>query len=466
MNPARELLRELPSLDRVMGHPRIVSLTDRLSRPYVLRRCRAVLDDLRARIQRGEGVSSDAQLDAVAARTAERVQADETRALTRVVNATGTVLHTNFGRALLAEQAVEAVRRVASEPTTLEFDLERGTRGRREERVEQQLIELTDAEAATVVNNNAAAVLLALETLARGKDVIVSRGELVEIGGSFRIPDICAKSGATLREVGTTNRTHLSDYEQAIGPTTGLLLKVHPSNYRVMGFASSVSLSQLVALGARHEIPVMEDLGSGALIDLARYGLPREPVVADSVAMGPALVSFSGDKLLGGPQAGLLVGRRTWIEAIGRNPLHRAVRCGKLTLAALEATLDLYQRSLDVTHDIPTLAALTRSCDELERAGRALLPALAAALGSGYTLQLEAATAQVGSGALPTDEIPTVVIVVAADRLTAEQIARRFRRASPPIVGRIRDDRFLLDLRTVGCAEDLVPRWRSDAREP
>ena len=460
MTQSRELLRELPSIDRILNHPICVSLIERFPRLYVTRRCREVLDELRRDIQEHGGTAAaDVHIDAIVARAADRIRVDTDAGLMPLVNATGTVLHTNLGRALLPQAAIDAMTRVAGSATSLEFDLEQGGRGRREARIERQLVDLTGAEAATVVNNNAAAVLVALDTLAKGREVIVSRGELVEIGGSFRIPEILEKSGARLREIGTTNRTHPDDYERAIGPETGLLLKVHTSNYRIVGFAAQVELPELVAIGSRHHVPVMEDLGSGALVDLSAWGLPKEPVVADRVAMGADLVSFSGDKLLGGPQAGLIVGRRQWIEAIARNPLHRAVRCGKLTLAALEATLGLYQRSSDLARDIPTLAALTRSLDELERAGRAIVPVLSAALGEGFAVSLEAATAQIGSGALPTEEIPTKVVVVTHATLGAEAVARRFRQARPPIIGRINDGRFLLDLRSVTDPRSLVPSW-------
>jgi L-seryl-tRNA(Ser) seleniumtransferase len=341
----------------------------------------------------------------------------------------------------------------------VEYDLERGGRGRRETLVESLLCDLTGAEAATVVNNNAAAVLLALNTLADRKEVVVSRGELIEIGGSFRIPDILAKSGAVLREVGTTNRTHPDDYERAIGAGTALLLKVHTSNYRIVGFSADVDLAVLVTIGRRHGVPVMEDLGSGALVDLSTYGLPKEPVVAERIAAGANLVAFSGDKVLGGPQAGLLVGRTDLIAAIARNPLHRALRCGKLTLAALEATLRLYIESPDVAAEIPALRAFTRPLGEIEEAGRLLLARLQAALGDDFRVSLENATSQIGSGALPAEEIPTKVVAIHHAREGADWIAGRFRSAAPPIIGRIRDDAFLLDLRTVSDPADLIPRW-------
>jgi L-seryl-tRNA(Ser) seleniumtransferase len=288
--------------------------------------------------------------------------------------------------------------------------------------------------------------------------VVVSRGELIEIGGAFRLPEVMAKSGAVLKEVGTTNRTHPGDYERAIGPQTGLLLKVHTSNYKIVGFSSDVTLGELVAIGNQHHVPVMEDLGSGALVDLGRYGLPKEPVVAERLDLGPDIVTFSGDKVLGGPQAGLVVGKRHWISQIGKNPLHRAVRCGKLTIAALEATLKLYWESGNLAEDIPTLRAFVRPIAELERVAESVIPALQRALGEGFRLAVEDSTAQVGSGALPAEELLTKVIAVENDEIGAERIAARFRSARPPILGRIRDGRFLLDLRTIFDPEDLIPR--------
>jgi L-seryl-tRNA(Ser) seleniumtransferase len=455
-----ELLRELPSVDRLLSHQQGRALGDRFSRDFLVKCCRDVLDECRQAIRDGEPFNTgDIGEAAILRRVEARIQANQRPALERVVNATGTVLHTNLGRALLAREAIDAVRLAAEHPVNLEYDVARGTRGRREQLLERQLIDLTGAEAATVVNNNAAAVLLALNTLAERRDVIVSRGELIEIGGAFRIPEIMAKSGARLREVGTTNRTHPADYEVAIGPDTGLLLKVHTSNYRIVGFHAEVSLSELVAIGQQRSVPVMEDLGSGALVDLGRYGLPKEPVVAERIAAGVDLVTFSGDKVLGGPQAGLIVGRRDLVAQIVRNPLHRALRCGKLTLAALEATLRLYQHAPDVAGRVPALKALTRSLEEIEAMGQTLLPPLQRALGTSAQISLEKATSQIGSGALPTEEIETRVIAIRQDGVSADRIAERFRRAHPPIIGRINDDRFLLDLRTVFNPDDLVPHW-------
>ena len=314
-----------------------------------------------------------------------------------------------------------------------------------------------------MVNNNAAAVLLGLNTAATGKEVVVSRGELIEIGGSFRIPEIMAKSGAVLKEVGSTNRTHPEDYEKAIGKKTALLLKVHTSNYKIVGFVAEVGLAELVAIGRRHKIPVMEDLGSGALIDLSRYGLPKEPLVAERVRLGADIITFSGDKVLGGPQAGLVVGKKSWIAQMNKNPLKRALRCGKLTLAALEATLALYQQSADVAEEVPTLKAFTRPLQGIEEIGRRALPGLEKALGEGFQLSLEDSTAQIGSGALPTEEIPSKVIAIRHRSLGPERIAEKFRRARPPILGRIREDRFLLDLRTIFNPNDLVPKFEDQA---
>jgi L-seryl-tRNA(Ser) seleniumtransferase len=324
------------------------------------------------------------------------------------------------------------------------------------------LVDLTGAEAATVVNNNAAAVLLGLNSLAQGKEVIVSRGELIEIGGAFRIPEIMAKSGAILREVGATNRTHPADYEDAINENTALLLKVHTSNYKVVGFTAEVTLEQMVAIGKQHSLPVMEDLGSGALIDLSKYGLPKEPLVGERIAAGADVVTFSGDKILGGPQAGLMVGKKELIGKINKNHLQRALRCGKLTLAALEATLRRYHQSPNIVAEIPTLRAFTRPVDEVRAMGQSVLPRLETALGKDFQLALQDSTSQIGSGAMPTEELPTVVITIENTKLSANAIAKKFRQADPPIIGRIQDDKFLLDLRTIFDANDLIPKFHSE----
>jgi L-seryl-tRNA(Ser) seleniumtransferase len=455
VDSVRNPLRALPAVDRLLTHPATEPLLGQFSRTLVARYCRDVLADARESIRRGAAVPDDGE---IVARVAARLHTTRTSPLQQVVNATGTVLHTNLGRANLAQAAIQALTAAAAGPVNLEYDLDAGARGRREALVEELLCELTGAEAATVVNNNAAAVLVALNTLAAGKEVVVSRGELIEIGGAFRIPEIMARSGAVLREVGTTNRTHAADYEQAISGQTGLILKVHTSNYRVVGFTADVDLPTLVDIGRRRGVPVMEDLGSGALIDLQTYGLPREPVVAERVSAGADVVTFSGDKILGGPQAGLIAGARAPINAIAHNPLHRAVRCGKLTIAALEATLRLYRDSPDVTAAIPALRLLTRPLDDIEAAARAGLQELRAALPHEFDVAMQETTSQSGSGALPTDEIPSFAIAVSHPE-GADWVARRFRSARPPIIGRIHRDVFLLDMRTIVEPAEIVPHW-------
>jgi L-seryl-tRNA(Ser) seleniumtransferase len=369
------------------------------------------------------------------------------------------VLHTNLGRAVLGARALERLARVGGGYSNLEMDLATKERGSRYSHVEKLLGRLTGAEDALVVNNNAAAVLLALETLARGREVVVSRGELIEIGGEFRIPDIMLRSGARLREVGTTNRTHLRDYASAIGPETALLLKVHTSNYRVIGFTADVSSRELVELGRERSVPVMEDLGSGSLIDLRPYGFPHEPTVPEVVTAGVDVVSFSGDKLLGGPQAGLVVGRGAIVSRLKKNPLNRALRIDKLTVAALEATLAAYEAGEAVTA-IPTLKLLTEPvASVLARARRAcakLRPAVREQLGA----EVVRSVGQVGGGALPTVELPTAAIAVGATGTDARRLDAALRTTDPPVVGRIADDRLLLDFRTVLPA-DVEPLLRA-----
>jgi len=454
------LLREIPSVDRLLKHPRCEILLTRYNHDYVTQKCREVLEQLRAEIRQAPLAGGDLQEDPILGRVEARIAAESRPGHVRVINATGTILHTNLGRALLPQAAIDAMIAVAGDPINLEYDLAAGKRGRREETLQSLLVELTGAEAATVVNNNAAAVLLGLNTLAEGKEVIVSRGELIEIGGAFRIPEIMAKSGAILREVGSTNRTHPADYEIAINEKTALLLKVHTSNYKVVGFTAEVELEQLVAIGKKHNLPVMEDLGSGALIDLSKYGLPKEPLVAERIQAGADVVTFSGDKILGGPQAGLMVGKKSLIARMNKNHLQRALRCGKLTLAALEATLRLYRQAPEITHVIPTLRAFTRPLEEIRALGESLLPTLQTALGGDFRLKLENSTAQIGSGALPTEELPTVVIAVEHAKLSADAVAKKFRAAAPPILGRVKDDRFLLDLRTIFAADDVIPKFQ------
>jgi L-seryl-tRNA(Ser) seleniumtransferase len=459
---ARNLFRELPSIDRLLNHSRCEALLVRYHHDYVTAKCREILEELRANMKQGKTRADELKEEAILARVEDRVHLESRPGHVRVINATGTILHTNLGRALLPQAAIEAMTSVAVHAVNLEYDLAVGKRGKREETLEKLLVELTGAEAATVVNNNAAAVLLALNSLADGKEVIVSRGELIEIGGSFRIPEIMAKSGAVLREVGSTNRTHPEDYENAINEKTALLLKVHTSNYKVVGFTAEVELEQLVAIGKKHNLPVMEDLGSGAFIDLNRYGLAKEPIVSERIHAGAGVVTFSGDKVLGGPQAGLLVGKKSLISRMNKNHLQRALRCGKLTLAALEATLRLYRQSPDVTEAIPTLKAFTRSLDDIRRVAEGAVPRLQTALGDGFQVALEESSSQIGSGALPTEELPTFAIAIRHGAESAHRIAARFRAANPPVIGRIHDDRFLLDLRTIFDPEDIIPHFADE----
>ena len=455
---AAHLLRELPSIDRLLKHSRSEVLLARYNRDYVTQKCRDVLEALRTRIRQAKSPAVDD--DSVLTDVEQIIAAESRPGHIRVINATGTILHTNLGRALLSQPAIDAMAAVAGNFVNLEYDLAAGKRGRREETLQNLLVELTGAEAATVVNNNAAAVLLGLNTLADRREVIVSRGELIEIGGAFRIPEVMAKSGAILKEVGATNRTHPADYENAINENTGLLLKVHTSNYKVVGFTAEVTLEEMVAIGKKHRLPVMEDLGSGALIDLSKHGLPKEPLVSERIQMGADVVTFSGDKILGGPQAGLMVGKKHLIERMNKNHLQRALRCGKTTLAGLEATLRLYRQAPDVTQAIPTLRAFTRPVQEIRAMGERILPMLQSVLGSEFQLNLENSTAQIGSGALPTEELPTVAIAIAHNKLNATAVAKKFRSANPPIIGRIKDDRFLLDLRTIFVPDDLIPNFQ------
>jgi len=448
-------LRAIPSVDRVLQTEGAAAALRRFQRGYVVDAVRAVLTDVRERVGRDEAAVPSPD-DVIAAALA-RAEAARPAGMRAVVNATGVVLHTNLGRAVLAPEAVTAVREAAARAVNLEFDVTRGERGERDEAIRDDLCALAGAEAATVVNNNAAAVLLCLNTVAEGREVVVSRGELIEIGGSFRIPDVMAKSHAVLREVGTTNRTHAADYRAAIGAHTALLLKVHTSNYRIVGFTSTVELTDLVALGRARGVPVMEDLGSGALVDLSRYGLPKEPVVAERVRTGADLVTFSGDKLLGGPQAGLVVGRADLIAAINRNPLKRALRCDKLTLAALAATLRLYRTAPDLAAALPTLRWLTRPLVEMHEVGTVAAAQLRAALGPEYTVALVDSQSEIGSGALPIENLPTLAVSVTHATLGPQEIARHFRGAATPIIGRVQGGRFLLDLRGVFDPMDLVP---------
>jgi L-seryl-tRNA(Ser) seleniumtransferase len=369
--------------------------------------------------------------------------------LRHLINATGVVIHTNLGRSPLHPSALKHMIDIAKNYSNLEYDLDRGERGNRYTHVEGILCRLSGAESALVVNNNAGAVLLVLNTIAEGREVIVSRGELVEIGGAFRIPDVMRRSGASLREVGTTNRTYLSDYQKAIGSQTALLLKVHTSNFRVMGFTSDVSLQELVQLGRQHDLPVMNDLGSGCFVDLSQYGLEKEPTVQEAIKTGVDVVTFSGDKLLGGPQAGIILGRKNLLDLIKINPLTRALRIDKLTLAALESTLLLYLDEKRAMEEIPTLRMLSLDTGNLKRRGRRLLRRLLGRVDKGTQLTLREDVSQVGGGALPLQELPTMVLAVKPLDLSVNELEENLRKGEPPIISRISKDELILDMRTV-----------------
>jgi L-seryl-tRNA(Ser) seleniumtransferase len=422
------------------GWPELAPLIARAGR-------KTVIEALRAWAEHRRGQEDVA--DAVAcARWCEARLADLIgKSQRRVFNLTGTVLHTNLGRALLAEEAIEAAIEAMRSPTTLEYDLSDGGRGERDDHIAPWLCRLTGAEAATAVNNNAGAVLLVLNALAAGREVIVSRGELIEIGGAFRIPDIMARAGCRLVEVGTTNRTHLKDYAAAIGPETAAIMKVHPSNYAIAGFTKSVSASELVPLAREKGLPVIEDLGSGTLVDLETWGLPHEPTAREAIEAGIDVVTFSGDKLLGGPQAGLIVGRKAMVERIARNPMKRALRLDKVRLAALEATLKLYADPDRLAQRLPTIRTLARPAGDIRVQAERLLPAISKALDGRAEVGIEAVRGQIGSGALPVESLPSFALALRG--CGVDRLADAFRALPVPVIGRIRDGALLFDLRTL-----------------
>ncbi len=450
--------QDLPSVDKLLRAPATGALLDEHGHTLVADVARGLLEALRGRVLAGEldaAVVAPAALDAA---LAAGVQARLQPRLRSVVNLTGTVIHTNLGRALLAEPALQHLLATMSGPNNLEYDLASGGRGDRDAIVEELLTTLTGAEAATVVNNNAAAVLLTIAALASahegGREVIVSRGELVEIGGAFRMPDVMASAGATLVEVGTTNRTHAHDYERAIGPRTALLMKVHTSNYAVQGFTSAVDEAEIARIAHARQLPMATDLGSGALVDMAAWGLPHEPTPQAMLAAGCDVVTFSGDKLLGGPQAGLIVGTRAAIGRIRKFPMKRALRMSKLPLAALEATLLLYLRPERLAQDLPTLRLLTRPLEAIRACAGELAAPLAAAVAPRFTVEVVALSSQIGSGSLPVERLPSAGLALAPNSTqkkgtgsALEALAAALRALPQPVIGRIAEDRLLLDLR-------------------
>jgi len=446
-----KLLRSLPGVDRILEWFKADPFFSDVPRSIRVDAARSAIEALRAKILDpqvelpGEMFSESSIMEQIKEQVASVMMPN----LKQVINATGVVIHTNLGRSLLADEALENIQKIASGYSNLEFDLTSGKRGSRYSSVEDLICEISRAQAAMAVNNNAGAVLLCLETIAKGKNVIVSRGELVEIGGSFRIPDVMAKSGAILKEVGTTNRTHLRDYENAIDDNTGLLLKVHTSNYSVVGFTAGVSLKELVELGERHHVPVMEDLGSGTFIDLSNYGLLKEPTVQASVSTGVDVVTFSGDKLLGGPQAGVIVGTSEMLHKIKQNPITRALRIDKLTLAALESTLRLYRDEADAVERIPTLRMLTMSGQIIQGKAQRLAALLKNVNNTKLDVQSFDASSRAGGGSLPLLQLPSKCVGVKILKFSANRIDKWMRTYTPALIGRIEDDFFMMDVRTI-----------------
>jgi L-seryl-tRNA(Ser) seleniumtransferase len=456
--PSRQgLLKSIPKVDEFLGW--LNDLEDLPDAPYLIKvnTVRQLLSGMREAILAGADLTGeDLSRPKLIPRYRQALVEKLRPNFRRVINATGVVVHTNMGRSLLPEVATDSLVQVGRHYSNLEFDLATGKRGSRYSLVEELLCDLTGAEAAMVVNNNAAAVLLVLETLAKGKEVIVSRGQLVEIGGSFRVPEVMEKSGAKLVEVGATNRTHLRDYQAAIGEETALLLKVHTSNYRMIGFTSEVELPELVALAQKYGLPVMEDLGSGSLIDLSEYGLLKEPTVGEVVKAGADVVTFSGDKMLGGPQAGLIVGKKEIVEKVKKNPMNRALRIDKFTLAGLEAVLRLYYDKEQALATIPTLAMLTSSFEKIDRRAKRLNLRIKKRLAGQCDVALVRLESRVGGGALPDQTLASRGIALAPKDRTVNDLEKALRRVPLPVIGRIEDDRLLLDMRTVGDQE-IVP---------
>jgi len=427
------LFRKIPSVDVLLGHPRIDGALSNQPRGIVIRAIHEVLEALRTTIQENVDISDhELETETIVKNVMVHIDHLSMPSLRNVVNATGVVVHTNLGRSLLADRVLAKFSPLAGGYSNLEYSLEQGRRGSRYTHVEYLLKELTGAEAGMVVNNNAAAVLLSLETLAKGREVVVSRGQLVEIGGAFRIPDVMRKSGAKMVEVGTTNKTHLRDYEAAIGPDTALLLKVHTSNFQIVGFTEEVPLSDLVKLGQKHDIPVMDDLGSGCLLDFSTYGMIREPTVQEALEQGVGVVTFSGDKLLGGPQAGIILGKKDLVAAIRENQLNRALRIDKLTLLALEETLRMYRDPRVAVRDIPTLRMICYAYDALVESAELLHALIRDIKTENFSVELTDGDSKVGGGALPLQKLKTRLVSLVPARLSAQKMEKHLRHNDPP----------------------------------
>ncbi|MCI5147892.1 MAG: L-seryl-tRNA(Sec) selenium transferase [Candidatus Electrothrix sp. MAN1_4] len=449
-----EILRLIPSVDDCLLA--LLQQDDFASFPLmtIKKGIRSVLDRQRQNILQGDDVQpGDLEIAQLLPYIQQTIITLHQPVFRRVINGTGVIIHTNLGRSLLPGDALTQLSITSGNYSNLEFDLATGTRGSRYSLVEELLCELTGAEAALVVNNNAAAVLIALETLARDKEVLVSRGQLVEIGGSFRIPDVMARSGAKLVEVGATNRTHLRDYRNAITPETGLLLKVHTSNYRIIGFSSEVNNEELVSLGKKHQLAVMEDLGSGCLVDLSPYGLRKEPTVQEVVASGMDIITFSGDKLLGGPQAGIILGSKQLVEQIKNNPMNRAMRIDKLTLSALESILRLYQNPQTVFERVPTLHMIAASIDVIHNKAEQLANVLQKKLKNCCTVQVGEVMSQVGGGAMPEQNLQSRAVILRPLTMPLNTLEKRLRNLDIPLIGRVENKSLILDLRTIRSDE-------------
>ncbi|MDD9303736.1 MAG: L-seryl-tRNA(Sec) selenium transferase [Desulfobacter sp.] len=452
MTDKQQQLKTLPGVDHLLVIAQEDERFSTLPRKVVLEAIRTSIDRTRKNIL--ADIPTKPHDDAILSSAAALAQETMKNRLIPLINATGVVLHTNLGRALLCQDSVDNIQKISQSYSNLELNLDTGKRGIRYAAIEDLICELTGAQAAMAVNNNAGAVLLALNTIAQGTQVVVSRGELVEIGGSFRIPDVMTKSGCILKEVGTTNRTHLKDYQDAVTEETGLLLKVHTSNYKIEGFTASVSLTDLVHLGKEKNIPVMEDLGSGTLIDFSPFGMPPEPLVSERVAAGTDVVTFSGDKLLGGPQAGIIVGKKQTIDQIKANPLTRALRIDKLTLAALESTLKLYKDPQTAMSKIPTLRMLTLPYEKICKKAQALFNLLEKALGPKAEIGQADMESRPGGGSFPELKLPTRCVTVRPKAMSVSALEKALRASNPPVMGRIEDNKFIIDPRTLQEGQD------------
>lgn len=445
----KDLLKNLPKVDRIFGDSRIKSLAGRYPKKMVMQEIRAYLKKLRTDLLADERIMEIPDYDSIVAGFTEHAQDRLQNSMKRAVNGLGIILHTGLGRAPLAEDAQRALMDVIAHYCTIQIDQETGKRGDRYAHIENLLRQITGAEAGLVVNNNAAATMLVLNTLAQGREVIVSRGELVEIGGSFRIPDVMKRSGAKLVEVGATNRTHLKDYMAALSEETGCILQVHMSNYTIIGFTKIVPLKELVACAHNHSLPMFHDLGSGAMVDFSRWGLPREPMVQDSIKDGADVVCFSGDKLLGGPQCGIIVGKKEYIDRMKKNQLSRALRCDKMTFAVLEATLRLFMDEAKLKKVHPVARMLTESADEVKKRCMGLKRRIKVLLGDKVRLRVVEDVSEAGSGSMSAEKIPSWALSIRPAAMSLDDLAHKLRLCNPPIFGRVHEDRYLLNCRTI-----------------